>query len=83
MVEIFDQWDSTIQTGNDTEYALVILALCLGAAYSFGRLGLRIIAPSSKDAASDKGLTIFSWGLLHHTLKASTSASPPLTALRI
>src|SRR5690348_317404 len=37
LVELFDHWDHTIQSGNDTEYALVILALCIGAAYSFAR----------------------------------------------
>src|SRR5260370_28486761 len=38
LVEMFDNWDHTIQTGNDTEYALVVLALCVGVAYSFARL---------------------------------------------
>src|SRR5438034_11519587 len=37
LVELFDHWDHTIQTGNDTEYTLVILALCAGVAYSLAR----------------------------------------------
>ena len=37
LVETFDNWDDTIQTGNDTEYALVVLALCVGVSYSFAR----------------------------------------------
>src|SRR5258707_7535148 len=37
LLETFDTWDHTIQTGNDTEYTLVILALSVGAAYSFSR----------------------------------------------
>src|SRR6267378_805937 len=37
LVEMFDNWDHTLQTGNDTEYALVALALCVGVAYSFAR----------------------------------------------
>jgi hypothetical protein len=37
LIELFDNWDHTIQTGNDTEYALVVLALCVGVAYSFAR----------------------------------------------
>jgi hypothetical protein len=37
LVEIFDHWDHTIQTGNDTEYTLVLLALCVGVAYSLAR----------------------------------------------
>lgn len=37
LVELFDNWDQTVQTGNDTEYSLVVLALCIGVAYSFAR----------------------------------------------
>jgi len=37
LVETFDYWDQTMQTGNDTEYALVVLALCVGVGYSFMR----------------------------------------------
>ncbi len=37
IIEMFDYWDHTIQTGSDTEYALVLLALCVGMAYSFAR----------------------------------------------
>src|SRR5258708_12540551 len=41
LVEMFENWDHTIQTGNDTEYALVVLALCVGVAYSFARFIFR------------------------------------------
>src|SRR5437016_13643663 len=41
LVEMFDHWDDTIQTGNDTEYGLVALALCVGVAYSFARFIFR------------------------------------------
>jgi hypothetical protein len=34
---MFDTWDHTMQTGNETEYTLVLLALCVGVAYSFAR----------------------------------------------
>ena len=34
IAEIFDQWDHTLQTGDDTEYTFVVLALCAGAAYA-------------------------------------------------
>ena len=30
--EMFDQWDHTLQTGDDTEYTFVLLALCIGIA---------------------------------------------------
>ncbi|MGH9684333.1 MAG: hypothetical protein ACRD4S_12080 [Candidatus Acidiferrales bacterium] len=35
VVELFDFWDKTMQTGTDTEYAFVFLALCVGLLYSF------------------------------------------------
>ena len=41
ILEMFDHWDHTVQTGNDTEYALVVLALCVGVAYSFARFIFR------------------------------------------
>src|SRR5260370_30584808 len=37
LVELFDNWDHTVQTVSDTEYALVVLALCVGVVYSFAR----------------------------------------------
>ena len=30
LVEMFDRWDRTLQTGIDSEYTLVLLALCVG-----------------------------------------------------
>ena len=38
LVEMFDSWDHTLQTGNDTEYALVVLALCVGLVHSLARV---------------------------------------------
>lgn len=38
LVDLFDQWDHALQTGNDSEYPLVILALCVGIALVLGRL---------------------------------------------
>src|ERR1700686_315862 len=43
LIEMFDSWDHTIQTGNDTEYAFVVLALCVGVAYSFARFGFKSV----------------------------------------
>lgn len=37
LLETFDTWDRTVQTGNDSEYALVVLALSVGVSYSFAR----------------------------------------------
>jgi hypothetical protein len=43
LVEMFDHWDHTLQTGNDTEYALVVLALCVGVAYRLARIVSRFL----------------------------------------
>src|SRR5207237_7896627 len=34
VLEMVDQWDRTAQDGNDTEINLVIVALCVGVAFS-------------------------------------------------
>ena len=82
---MFDQWDNTIQTGNDTEYTLVVLALCVGAAYSLARFILK--CPLLRFVAR----RIFNTNanqLLLPTLFRSTPLlfsvmSPPTLALRI
>ncbi len=37
VLEAFDRWDHTLQTGDDTEARLVILALCMGVALILAR----------------------------------------------
>jgi hypothetical protein len=44
LVEMFDTWDHTFQTGNDTEYALVVLALCVGVVHSIARSILKPVS---------------------------------------
>ena len=39
--ELFDTWDNTLQTGNDIEFSLTVVALCLGACVLFSKLLLR------------------------------------------
>src|SRR5207245_7123634 len=34
VAEMFDQWDHTLQDGNDTEANMVVVALCFGVALS-------------------------------------------------
>lgn len=49
IVEMFDQWDHTLQDGNDTEANVVIAALCIGVAVAIGTIAIvaRIRALSS------------------------------------
>lgn len=38
VLEMFDQWDHTLRTGQDTEYTFVVLALCAGVVYALAGL---------------------------------------------
>ena len=42
VLEIFDRWDNTFQTGNDSEYSTVIVALIAGAVLSLARFALSV-----------------------------------------
>ena len=51
LVEMFDQWDHTLQDGNDTEANAVVAALCIGAAMAIGIVvvaRLRVLASNSR-----------------------------------
>ena len=85
LVEMFDQWDHTIQTGIDTEYTFVVLGLCVGVAYAFARFVfgiplLRSVAELLSDLCRD----------MHFRLKRCNffcpipiALSPPALALRV
>ena len=75
----------TLQTGNDTEYTLVILALCAGVAYSFARfifksLPLGIVA---KNAFASSVKKSFFSAPCSFTLLLFDTTSPPPLPLRI
>ena len=40
IVEAFDQWDQTLQDGNDTEANVVVVALCVGLAIAVGTVAI-------------------------------------------
>ena len=42
LIDMFDQWDHALQNGHDSEYPLVIMAMCVGAAFMLGRLIVRL-----------------------------------------
>ena len=84
LVEMFDNWDHTLQTGNDTEYALVALALCVGVAYSLARLIfnsalLGFVAKSVFASYAQKSLST----PCSFTLLLFDATSPPSLPLRI
>lgn len=38
IVELFDSWDQTLQTGSDTEANVAVAALCIGVAFAIGTI---------------------------------------------
>ena|SRR6267378_714151 len=81
LVELFDNWDHTVQTGNDTEYALVVLALCVGVAYSFARFIFKpallgFLAKSLFASCAQK--SFFSASSSFTSLLFDATSSPPL-----
>ena len=84
ILETFDTWDPPIQTGNDTEYTLVILALCVGVAYSFARFVMKfpllgLVAKRVFDSCAQKSFL----SAPCFTLLLADAASPPPLLLRI
>jgi hypothetical protein len=81
LVELFDNWDHTVQTGNDTEYDLVVLALCVGVAYSFARFifksALLGFVAKSLFASCDQK-SFFSAPSSFTSLLFDATSSPPL-----
>src|SRR5258708_38077669 len=85
LVEMFDIWDHTIQTGNDAEYALVILALCVGVAYSFARFIFRsaLLGFVARSVFTSYAQKSFFAEASSFALSLFDVTSPPLLLLRI
>ena len=66
LAETFDFWDHTLQTGNDIEYGLVIVALVAGA--GFGLVHVAAIAMSTLSLKA---------GLLSSFVISSANTPPP------
>jgi hypothetical protein len=84
VLETFDHWDHTIQTGQDTEYALVVLALCVGVVYALARLVVSLGPRLSfiTDVPNLPGIRGSLLFLIHPIALDSASGSSPLN-LRI
>ena len=84
VAEVFDQWDQTVQTGSDTEYTFVVVALCVGVSYSLRWFAPEISAPGVvASAIAFFAVDSFSIRVIHHAASTLTAASPPSIALRI
>jgi hypothetical protein len=84
VLEMFDQWDHTLQTGTDSEYIFVLLALCVGALFILARLNVTIfprgLESSSRFLRSHLRNQLL--GVIHPVAIVPVVESPPLT-LRI
>ncbi len=86
LLETFDSWDDTIQTGNDTEYTLVVLALCMGVAYSvarFTRQSASLLCFVANSIFASSAQKSFLFAPLSFTLLLFDATSPPLLPMRI
>src|SRR6266849_8498723 len=85
LVETFDTWDHTIQTGNDSEYALVVLALCVGVAYSFAHFIFKsgLLGFVSESVFASHALKSFFSAPCSFTFLLFDATSPPPLPLRI
>jgi hypothetical protein len=83
VVEMFDQWDHTLQDGNDTEANVVVAALCLGVAMAIGTIvvvgRIRAVASSSRLYAVAPRFISFAVT----SLASPTPAISPPTPLRV
>ena|ERR1043166_5703327 len=50
ITELFDHWDPPLQTGSDVDYAVVIVAACLGVVFAVSKklvsAGIRVFSPA-------------------------------------
>jgi hypothetical protein len=80
VLEMFDRWDQTLQTGNDTEANLVIAALCVGVAFVAARAFLNTAPRAWCFAVPSVGL---SDRFVHRALTPPTPTIRPPTPLRV
>ena len=84
VLEMFDRWDHTLRTGQDTEYTFVVIALCVGAVFAFARLIVTFCASLSatKYIWTPWRINVSLFSVIHPAAFGPLSESPPLN-LRI
>ena len=76
--ELFDTWDHTLETGNDIEFSLTVVALCVGACVWFASLLWRCfprLVSKVHSAFSNPPLLLSPWAQEKHC--GPLSPSPP------
>jgi hypothetical protein len=82
VLELFDQWDRTLQDGNDTEINLIIVSLCVGLTFAATKALVAIVRAS----ASGPGRSAPTVRSTRHSVLAFAAPSPnsrPPTPLRV
>ncbi len=82
IVETVDQWDQTLQDGNDTEINLVIVALCVGVAFSFTGVLLTAVRASAAAFCRLTRAVELARSVLPTLARPSPNSRPP-TPLRV
>jgi hypothetical protein len=85
VMQMFDRWDHEVQTGQDTESALVVIALCLGVTFSLVRAIVTKYqgSPSRSINTACSPLSSSLQILIGASVAVLISTSPPPTILRI
>lgn len=83
VLELFDHWDHTAQTGNDTEYALVVVGVCIGVTYAFARFFLPPVIETTSKVILNFSLVTLARGGRGSFFIVLIQLSPPALALRI
>jgi hypothetical protein len=83
-MQMFDRWDHEVQTGQDSESVVVVIALCLGVTFSMVRAIVNNCQGSPSERISTARIPLSSslQILIGGATAVLTSASPPVT-LRI
>jgi hypothetical protein len=81
IAEMFDQWDHTLQDGNDSEANLIIVALCIGVAFSVVGMSVRMIRAAWLGSQTSRAPSTASI-VQSIRLMVPPTASPPI-ALRV
>src|SRR5579871_3295431 len=74
--ELFDHWDHSFKTGNDTEYNLVIMALAAGAVICCAHLLAAVTRPRRVSAGNIPLVLVRAVAI--STIVPSIASSPPL-----
>ena len=83
VTELFDHWDNTLETGRDIDYAIVILAACVGVVFAVAKRFVALFRqlPRRNDFPIPQSFSLLETILVE--ISALGPSPPPLLPLRI